>query len=402
MKLPDGIAALACRQYLQRVQGWLNDLALGGSATVSAELLDIPLGLPSETAALAALPQVERWAAAWARWQGPAEVAWTVRRWRALGAQKLPDRLLVRGPDQIAALGGMESDWALARARQAEMLARWPALAGYLGALYDDLLTSYPAADFRRMLGVLEWVLANEAAQCYPRELPVPGVDSKWLDDAERRRTLTALLRILQAGTQRGRDLPLDLDAASEFYARCGLRTPPRVLRIRVLDAGLRARVGGLGDISAPVDDLAALGLAPHQILVVENLQTGLALPDMPGTVAFLRLGYAVDALGQLPWAVGAARQMYWGDLDTHGFSILARARSHLPRLRSVLMDEPTLLEHRELWVSEPQPCARELAGLTVAEQAVYDGLRSAQWGPDVRLEQERVGWRWARARFDA
>jgi len=49
------------------------------------------------------------------------------------------------------------------------------------------------------------------------------------------------------------------------------------------------------------------------------------------------------------------AHCIYWGDIDTHGFAILNRARSYLPRLKSLLMDEQTLLCHKALWVEEKQ-----------------------------------------------
>ena len=90
---------------------------------------------------------------------------------------------------------------------------------------------------------------------------------------------------------------------------------------------------------------------------------------------------------------MAAAECIYWGDLDTHGFAILNRARAALPNVVSVLMDEPTLLRNRDLWVEEKNPCTLELFLLTAAEQAVYQGLRQHRWGLNVRLEQERLGW---------
>jgi len=122
----------------------------------------------------------------------------------------------------------------------------------------------------------------------------------------------------------------------------------------------LRQAVGGLSDIEAPIEDLAQLKLRPKTLLVVENLATGLALPPMPGTVAFMKLGHAISDLAHIPWLFGdevgqgrPARVLYWGDLDTHGFVILARARGLFPELQSVLMDEETLLSGREQWVQE-------------------------------------------------
>ncbi len=53
-------------------------------------------------------------------------------------------------------------------------------------------------------------------------------------------------------------------------------------VRLRVLDPILRAQVGGLDDINAPLEMLAARPWQPRHMLIVENLQTGLALQDLP------------------------------------------------------------------------------------------------------------------------
>jgi hypothetical protein len=68
-----------------------------------------------------------------------------------------------------------------------------------------------------------------------------------------------------------------------------------------------------------------------------------------------------------------------------------------MPYLESALMDEQTLLSHRDLWVSEDQQnAAPELALLTPAEQSLYRGLKQQRWGVNVRLEQERIAWSYA------
>src|SRR5207248_7241942 len=120
------------------------------------------------------------------------------------------------------------------------------------------------------------------------------------------------------------------------------------------------------------------------------------AFPDLPGSVLLMRLGYSVDALGALPW-LREARQFYWGDCDTHGFAILNRARSYLPNAQSILMDARTLLEHKKLWVEEPeQHPAQDLPLLTAVERNVYQTLKSNSLAPNVRLEQERITWTYA------
>jgi hypothetical protein len=223
--------------------------------------------------------------------------------------------------------------------------------------------------------------LENPRSGLYLRQLPVPDVDTKWVE--KRRGTVTDLVRFLHEAS----------DTAA-LHEVCGLLTEPSRMRIRVLCPQLRTQLGGLCDIEAPSGELAALPIRPKICIVVENQNTGIALPDISDTVAFMRLGLAVDQLEAIGWIRDASLQVYWGDLDTHGFAALARARRRFPAMVSVLMDEDTLLSHRTMWVREDQPSRVEAPeSLTSAELAVYDGIRGNQWGTQVRLEQERISW---------
>ena len=105
-----------------------------------------------------------------------------------------------------------------------------------------------------------------------------------------------------------------------DFFERCGLKQAPHSIRLLVLDDSLRRHLGGLGDVSAPVEELAALNLPVARVYIVENLQTGLAFGDLPGAIVFMGLGYGVDVLARLPW-LAQVECVYWGDLDTHGFT---------------------------------------------------------------------------------
>ena len=88
-----------------------------------------------------------------------------------------------------------------------------------------------------------------------------------------------------------------------------------------------RARPARAGRVSCPHRPAR---LTPKCILVVENLETGISLPDLESCVAFMKLGNGVSVLSRLPWAAGV-RAVYWGDIDTHGFAILSHARGALP-----------------------------------------------------------------------
>lgn len=198
------------------------------------------------------------------------------------------------------------------------------------------------------------------------------GFDSKWL------------------GTHRA--VVSDLVSASAGDDGLGLVDADPLIRVRILDPALHP--GGPHDFAAPPAELAGLALAPTTVLVLENLESLLALPPLPGGVAAHGSGFAVGALAQLPW-VRRTRVLYWGDLDSNGFAILHAFRSKLDTVESVLMDAETLHAHRELWVAEPKPARGSYPTLDAEESAAFDALRDAG---DVRLEQERIPWEYALA----
>lgn len=392
VKLPDEVRQWFARRYASLHRQWLLEALeeLDGQPW----RLPIPLGIPTEAAALPQPQAVRAWADTWRHWRGPGQLAWVERRWKILGTQQLPATLLLDDLDEAAGWIGERERWQRALARSRRLLLRWPALRAAVPRLFD-VLADYADADFQRLQDVLDWLHTHAAAGLYPRQLPLAGMDSKWF---EARSGVLALL----LGTLRGADAAAvaatasaatPAAAAGDIYTLAGLRRPPATVRLRILDPALRASVGGLGDLTAPLEMAAALPWQPAVVLIVENLQTGLALQDLPGAVAVMGLGYAVGHLAGVPW-LAQARCLYWGDIDTHGYAILHRARMAIPHLQSLLMDEETLLRFAPLWAREAAPAAAEaLSALTADEHAMYDGLRSQRWGQAVRLEQERIAW---------
>src|SRR5690606_14311446 len=117
--------------------------------------------------------------------------------------------------------------------------------------------------------------------------------------------------------------------AAATGRAGLDLAQRPVQLRVRFLDPALAP--SGLRDVTAPVAELAGLAVAPRVVVVVENLESLLALPDRAGVVAVHGQGYAARHLHRTGW-VAAADIVYWGDIDTDGLNILSAVRSHLPQ----------------------------------------------------------------------
>jgi len=351
--------------------------------------LSFPLGAPTERQARDHLSAVQAWQACWHAWRGEGEVIWVERRWSGLGMQRLPERLMLRDPMQVAIWLGETERWRRAIKRRALMVDRWPVLVGAVSK-YFDVLADYSEDDFQRLLAMLKWLEAHSDSKLYIRQLPVAGVDTKWL--LARKSLITSLLRAIRAGYSD------DVD----FYDLTGIRREPVLMRLRLLDADMRRVAGGLRDITAPIEDVARLHLPLRRVYIVENLQTGLAFGELSGAAVFMRLGYAVDLFGEIPWL----RQLpcyYWGDLDTHGFAILNRLRHYVPHAQSLLMDEATLLAHQDMWGHEKTPVnGAELPLLTNEEQRLYWDLCNNRRGTRIRLEQERIPWGYAWERLCA
>lgn len=380
MKFPEDVQKELRRRFKSKHREWLSASIKPEQSENSAWPLEITLGIPTEHQALKQVEDVRAWVAAWQSWRGAGSLSWGDRHWRMLGTQRVPAKLVLGSPTEVSQWIGEADRWNRAQQRYEELIGRWPQLAEK-ATRYFDIFADYSEVDYRRLIDMIAWIEGNPKSNLYPRQLPVSSLDSKWLE--KRKGLLADFVDAVQGKST----------AEGDFFHRCGLKAPPQLIRLRILDETLRQRVGGLGDISAPWEQLAAIELPIKNVFIVENLQTGLAFEDLPASVVIMQLGYGVDVLGRLPWAAEAAC-VYWGDLDTHGFAILNRARSYLPAMKSVLMDEQTLHSHENLWVEETdQHAAENLPQLSESEQAVYQALKRNAWGQNVRLEQERISW---------
>ena len=370
---PDALVHRLHKRYLNKRLEWLS----GGGEWP----LRVALGLPTQAEAKQQVSHVMRWQQLWTDWQGAGELQWSDRQWSDLGRQRLPEALILSAPTEVARLLGTADDWDRLTQRFSRLAERWPPLRHVLPT-YMSAIGEWSDTDFDCFVSVLDWLMRHPDSGLYLRQLPIGGIDSKWLES--RRALVASFLRSL-------RDTPSDDD----FYAWTGLRQPPLTLRLRLLDPQLRGRFAGLGDMQVPVYQLADVSLPLTRVFIVENLQTGLAFTDLTGAAVFMQQGYAVDLFGQLPWL----RQLdcyYWGDLDTHGFAILDRLRHYLPHVKSLLMDQETLLTHREWWTAEQKPTTAQLPRLTTDEALVYSRLCIGTYGSSVRLEQERISWDYA------
>ncbi len=345
-------------KYRRNHRAWIADPRLDAT---------FALGTPIEGQALAAPDAVAAWAAGWRRWRPPegASLEWVVRNWPSWGRQTLPARVRVVSPDAVAEAAGQGRAWRRSVQIAAQLRSHWPD-SSYLGDALPRLIDGIAAlddADVERLVALTAWLVDHPDSGLMPRQVAVPGIDTKWLE--------------------RHRGLVEGLVTAVTGQVGTGLAEEPQRFRIRVLDTTLEGTA--LSDLTAAVGELDKLPLTPRAVLIIENVTTLAALPPLPGVVAVHGRGYAVGQLERVGWIRGA-QILYWGDLDTHGFNILSRCRGHLPQTASVLMDPSTLEAFRKLAVTEPTQ-VHEVWGLSVEEDSVYRDLERNR----LRLEQERI-----------
>lgn len=269
--------------------------------------------------------------------------------------------------------------------------ARQPALLPWLAR--KPLLALELAPDWPRLLAVTSWLQANPRPGIYLRQLDLPGIDSKFVE--QYRAVLSELLDlVLPAGA-------VDREAVglAAFGRRYGFRDKPVRIRLRLLDrAASLLGTGAEEDVTLDSETFHRLRPDVDRVFIVENEINFLAFPPEARSLVVFGAGYGLDALARTPWLQDLAVH-YWGDIDTHGFAILDALRAGLPHAQSLLMDRGTLLAHETHWTQEPQPTLRELDRLSAAERSLHDDLRWRRLVPHaLRLEQERIGFDHVRA----
>lgn len=135
--------------------------------------------------------------------------------------------------------------------------------------------------------------------------------------------------------------------------------------------------------------ELAALtpgSIQASRVLIVENRQCWHLLPELNDTIAILGSGLDLDWL-TADW-LKSKDVAYWGDIDTWGLAMLARARQYRPQLKALLMDQQTFDQHaggnsviESVKAGEEPPDA-----LSADERSLYRELLTCEQG---RLEQE-------------
>ena len=334
--------------------------------------------------------EVRDWIAGLVANEGLYRIEWRSVNHRVLGANRIPSAIWIDTLEQALGLigkhraaerfAGMVERTRETRAELIPWLAKRPLRALAL------------AEEWPQLLAIVDWLSKHPRPEVYLRQVDLPGVHTKLIEG--HRAVLAELFDLV---------LPEEaIDAthtgAFGFCRRYGFLDKPARVRFRMLDPTVRL-LPMASDQDITLTQAAFSSLAPPvtTVFITENEINFLAFPNVRDSMVIFGAGYGFANLIAAHW-LQEKNILYWGDIDTHGFAILNQLRGFFPHTVSFLMDRETLLAHRQFWGSEPQPQTGDLLRLTTEEQALYDQLRQHTWGVSVRLEQEKIGFRFLAA----
>ncbi|HEX3719675.1 MAG TPA: Wadjet anti-phage system protein JetD domain-containing protein [Verrucomicrobiae bacterium] len=241
-----------------------------------------------------------------------------------------------------------------------------------------NLLCEGDVAMWRGITKVVAHFIQNPKPWIYPREVLL-GLPTKFLE--QNHRPIIEILAEVAPATLN--------ECYTNWQDRLGLRSSSDLVEGRFLDPALAPHLPQ--HMLAPVSEWNRCAfVSPTWVLIVENRTSLLTLPNLRGCLALLGKGYAVTRLAQIE-KLHRAETFYWGDIDQHGFEILASLRGHLPKVLSCLMDEETLtLCHNQIEIENVDatlPGDFVASHLTTSERVLWERCGNEH----LRIEQEHI-----------
>lgn len=372
--LPEAVVA----QLMQRE--WRNTTHL--RARLSGERpfpLRLSLKAPTGNQALTDLEHFQQFIKSWKNWQNLGQLQWQGKKYQQLGEQQVPVALQINSMPELINILGPKAE---ARSRHWEQLMRpllklnvslSPVLVRHL-----IVLESMTVEESQLLAQVLPQLRPGLGQRGYIRGLPLQGVDTKFVENYQN--LIVELLDSLHhdAVTHQGGLLR---------WLNC-CANPAGWLIVRPLCQQSRKQLADLPILQMDTATLQQHPLPASNILIVENKQSGYALPDLEDTIAVFGGGRNTTWM-QGEW-LAHKHIAYWGDIDSWGLAILSEARERQPQLQALMMDQATLLQHQTRMVDEDKFYPSLPVVLTTTEQQLFHRLREGYFG-NTRLEQERI-----------
>jgi len=370
---------------------WNSDSGLK-SRLLNRKLFPIRIGLkpPSGRSAMEDMVHFQTFIGQWRSYPFQKHIEWESRHYRALAEQQVPKFFILEDIKSLIEFVGRE-----AIQRSAKWTKNMAPLLSINEALYPALIKhlktfeSIRLSDAQLLAALVKQLSSQMGAGQYLRALPLAGVDTKFLENYQ---TLVSdVLDVLHNG---------EITAHGGLLEWLGcLKNPKGWLTVRPLCETVKDKIGGFPVMQLHNDVLRQHALPAKNILIVENMQSGLGLPLLKDTIAIFGGGKNVSWM-DANW-LKSRRVAYWGDIDSWGLYILSDVRAMLPSVQAIMMDTDTLLQHQDRMVVEPKPYDHLPEFLTESEMQIFSDLKTGKYR-GARLEQERLSPDYISARLNS
>lgn len=350
--------------------------------------IEISLKVPTDQQARDNLGHFHAFFKAWTDFAYPELVEWQERQYRQLSEQRVPVKLRIFSLQQLTELLGTEQQLENWLDKISSFLKQSFVHDRHQHRLFQTLIhhleqiERYSQQEWQWLIQLIEQLKPNMGAGLYLRALPLSAVNTKFL---EQNLLLTEVIcNVLY-------DDEIVLAGGLLAWLDC-LDSPKGWLTIKPVCPNVQEKLGGLPVFQLSTEVLDQFELPAERIIVVENIQSGLACPNLENSIVVCGGGKNISWMNA-KW-LQHKQVFYWGDIDSEGLNILSMVRQKIPHVIALMMDEATVLQFQNHMVDEPDSIFSEPQYLTADELKLFHDLR-AQTFKNRRLEQERISVDW-------
>ena len=350
--------------------------------------IEISLKVPTDQQARDNLGHFHAFFKAWTDFAYPELVEWQERQYRQLSEQRVPVKLRIFSLQQLTELLGTEQQLENWLDKISSFLKQSFVHDRHQHRLFQTLIhhleqiERYSQQEWQWLIQLIEQLKPNMGAGLYLRALPLSAVNTKFL---EQNLLLTEVIcNVLY-------DDEIVLAGGLLAWLDC-LDSPKGWLTIKPVCLNVQEKLGGLPVFQLSTEVLDQFELPAERIIVVENIQSGLACPYLENSIVVCGGGKNISWMNA-KW-LQHKQVFYWGDIDSEGLNILSMVRQKIPHVIALMMDEATVLQFQNHMVDEPDSIFSEPQYLTADELKLFHDLR-AQTFKNRRLEQERISVDW-------
>ena len=308
------------------------------------------------------------------------EIVWEQINSRSVGKNQYPKTIQFNTQTDYLKFISKENEFSILVEDSNYLLRKFPELKKWFLANPYSLIPI--SLKLEKVISICEYFQKNPRPNIYLRELPILGVDTKFIEDNQR------ILKIFLDEILSPENMNLK---EPDFETRYFLKSKPNLIRFRILDPSINKLFPrNIFDITLTFDEFQDLQFEENNIFITENQINFLAFPKLESSLIVVGSGYNVVNIGKLE-NLKSKTFYYWGDLDSHGFDILSKFREYFPSIsvKSFLMNKETYETFSHLATDLNKPIDYVPSKLYPEETFLFEYINSLE--KNNRLEQERI-----------